>query len=107
MQVLWERGEAGAPEVMAALDGRVALNTVVTVLNRLTAKGLLRRSGARRSYRHRPLCTQEEFVASVTRELVRGMVQDFGSAAAVAFTEATRDLTSDAARDTGQKHDQA
>lgn len=88
MQVLWQRGESTAPEVRAALGNRVALNTVATVLSRLAAKDLVERRGQRRPYRFRPLFGRDEFVAAVARELVAGMVEDFGDAAAVAFIEA-------------------
>jgi len=92
MQALWERADRSAPEVHQALGRRVALNTVVTVLNRLTDKGLLRRSGTRRSYRYQPAHTRAEFVTSVTRELVEGMVRDFGDVAADCGRTARVDL---------------
>ena len=98
MEALWSGAERTTPEVYAALGQRVMLNTVTTVLKRLTDKGLVTRTGTRRSYRFRPAVTRDEFVAAVTRQLAEGMVQDFGDLAAVAFTEAAR-ATTPAARD--------
>lgn len=90
MEALWADGERTAPEVYAALGQRVMLNTVMTVLVRLTDKGLVVRTGTRRNYRFRPAVSRAKFVAAVTRQLAQGMVEDFGDLAAVAFTEAAR-----------------
>lgn len=99
MEILWARGESSATEAHAALGGRVALNTVVTVLTRLVAKGLALRSGARRNYRFRPALGRDEFVAGIARELVEGMILDFGTVAAVPFAEVARGvLPADAGR---------
>lgn len=87
MEALWAGGEHTAPEVCAALGQRVMLNTVMTVLVRLTDKGLVVRTGTRRNYRFRPAVSRATFVAAVTRQLAQGMVEDFGDLAAVAFTE--------------------
>lgn len=88
MEALWAGAERTAPEVYAALGQRVTLNTVMTVLMRLTDKGLVARTGTRRNYRFRSAVSRAEFVAEVTRQLAQGMVQDFGDLAAVAFSEA-------------------
>lgn len=104
MEVLWQSGERTGPELHAAMGRRVALNTVQTVLTRLTDKGLVARTGTRRNYRFRAAVSRAEFVASVTRELAQGMVADFGSLAAVAFTEVVRSappLAANESRPTG------
>lgn len=90
MAALWLSGEHTGPELHAAMGQRVALNTVQTVLMRLTDKGLVARTGTRRSYRFRAAVSREELIAAATRELAQGLVADFGSLAAVAFTEVVR-----------------
>lgn len=69
MQALWERGEASASEVQAALAGsgrELALTTVSTVLTRLAKRNLV---ATRRDGR------QVFFSAAVSeREVKRGMV---------------------------------
>ena len=88
MEVLWRECPVSAPQVRAALPEAAALNTVVTVLGRLTAKGVLLRSGTRRHYRYAPTVGRDDFVAGVARRLVAGMVGDFGDVAAAAFAQA-------------------
>lgn len=104
MEALWVGGERTGPELRAALGQRVALNTVQTVLTRLTERGLVARTGTRRNYRFRAAVSQEEFIAAASRELAEGLVTDFGNLAAVAFTEVVRSAppaAADASRPAG------
>jgi predicted transcriptional regulator len=58
MQVLWEHGEGTVSDVHRTLVGMgrsVAYTTVQTMLNRLEAKGLLRRDRRGRAHLYRPV----------------------------------------------------
>lgn len=86
MGVLWR---CGAPvpvrAVVAALnegrDAPLAYTTVMTVMSRLAAKGILARSRAGRGFAYTP-------VAADTAEIaVRGVLDEFGDAALARFVE--------------------
>lgn len=68
---VWARPSGVTPrQVLERLDGDLAYTTVMTILNRLRAKGFLERERDGRAYRYRPLVSEPEFVASrMTKDL--------------------------------------
>ncbi len=91
MEVLW-RGEAevSCRDVCGRLPRTLSFNTVATVMNNLAAKGLLARSGRRRSYRYRAAVTRQEFAARLLQAVFRGFIEDFGELATAGFVEAAQ-----------------
>lgn len=67
MEVLWAAPEAlTVRDVLTALDSDdLAYTTVMTVLDRLGAKGLVERERAGRAFRHRPARSREELTTEV------------------------------------------
>lgn len=65
MDVLWDRAApATVREVAEALQARdLAYTTVMTVLDRLTGKGMVERERAGRAWRYRPAASREAFIA--------------------------------------------
>lgn len=89
METLWSQGPLSIAGVRAALAPReLAFNTVMTVLNRLAEKGLLRRDQTQRRSVYSPLVTREAFVRRLTREVAGGLVRDFGQYAVAQFVAA-------------------
>lgn len=86
MAVLWRAGRPlPVREVVAELnagrDPALAYTTVMTVMSRLAAKGILARSRAGRRFVYAP-------VAADTAEIaVRGVLVEFGDAALARFVE--------------------
>ena len=73
MQALWERGESTVGEVHEALVGlghAVAYTTVQTMLNRLEAKGLLRRDRRGRAHSYRPVMKEPAAASVAVRRVV-------------------------------------
>lgn len=96
MNILWERGTPlTAREVSRALadDRELAHTTVMTVLDRLSKKGLLRRERDGRAWRYRPAATRETYVA----ELMLGALQETGDRDA-ALVRFARSVTGEEAR---------
>ena len=94
MERLWKRGPATVREVVDDL-GRsrgLAYTTVMTVMVRLQAKGLLRRERTGKTYVYRPAFTRAEHRARLSRDLARGLVSRFGDAALAAFTAELDDV---------------
>lgn len=74
MELFWSREEPlRVDDVLCALRGpRRAYTTVMTILTRLVAKGLVRRERLGRSFVYRPAGTREELAAQSLRDILTG-----------------------------------
>jgi predicted transcriptional regulator len=73
MNELWARPEgAFARELATVLPSRPAHTTVLTILDRLTNKGLVRRQREGRAHRYHALQTKDAHVAELMREAFDG-----------------------------------
>lgn len=102
MEALWAMGEASIRDVWERLrPGRkrpLAFNTVMTVMNRLVEKGLLRRSGARGHYLFRPALSREAYARDLARTINRRIFDVFQDAAVAGFVESIRELDTESLR---------
>jgi len=91
LRAVWEIGEpapARAVHERVVREHEVALLTVVTVLNKLVKKELLRR-GKREGLLHYEACwSEEEFRALAARRVVDGILSFGPAAIAVSFVDA-------------------
>lgn len=73
MQALWDRPEQFLPvrDTLALLSADLAYTTVMTVMNRLHEKGLLRRRRQGRAWTYRAAITREAYIASRMTETLR------------------------------------
>ncbi|MCC6264506.1 MAG: BlaI/MecI/CopY family transcriptional regulator [Bryobacterales bacterium] len=84
LTVLWKRGEADVGEVREAMhESRpLAYTTVMTVLERLAAKGMVTRQKSGRSFRYAPARNREEIRALAVAQLIDqffdGSIAEFG-----------------------------
>ncbi|HEX9437219.1 MAG TPA: BlaI/MecI/CopY family transcriptional regulator [Candidatus Limnocylindria bacterium] len=87
MERLWKRGTATVRDVVEDLGRTRALayTTVMTIMTRLHTKGLLERSRDGKTYVYRPACSREEHRERLSRDLVRGLVDEFGEVALAQF----------------------
>jgi predicted transcriptional regulator len=69
--------------------------TVQTVMNRLVDKRLLLRQQRQRAFEYRAALTQDELVAQVTRNLVNGLVRDFGDVAIAQLVQTLHEVGPD------------
>ena len=72
MKVLWDRGQANAREITAALnqDEPIAHSTVQTLLRKLEAKGAVTHEVEDRTFLFRPLYQQAEVERTAARDLL-------------------------------------
>lgn len=87
MERLWKRGSATVRDVVEDL-GRtrsLAYTTVMTIMTRLHGKGLLHRARDGKTYVYRPAFSREEHRERLSRDLVRGLVDEFGELALAQF----------------------
>lgn len=87
MERLWKRGSATVRDVVEDLarTRELAYTTVMTIMTRLHAKGLLERARDGKTYVYRPACSRQEHRERLSRDLVRGLVDEFGEVALAQF----------------------
>ena len=94
LEELWATGEASVREVCDLLGSRgvkLAYTTVLTVMTRLHARGLLvRRRQGRRDY-YRAAMESDKLQAALSREAVERLIQTHGEEALAAFATRMRD----------------
>ena len=89
MDAVWAASDpVSVREVLDTLNGRrsepLAYTTVMTVMNRLVAKGVLTRIGQRRSYVYEATACDAAGIA------VRGVIETYGDAAVAHFVDEAR-----------------
>ncbi len=83
MNAVWELGEVTVQEVKDSLEPSrpLAYTTVMTVMTRLTEKGLLIRHKEGRAYVYKPASSQEKLAGSMLRSLVQRFYNGAGEKA--------------------------
>jgi predicted transcriptional regulator len=76
MKVLWERAGASVAEVRAALPRPLAYTTVMTVLDRMSAKGVVARQKKGRAYIYSPVLDRDAARSEAVRELLTNLFGD-------------------------------
>jgi len=74
METLWERGGGSVHEVVRWLNRPLAYNTVMTTLDRLYKKGLLKRCKQNRAYLYAPRLSRLEWQQKQAQDLVSGFL---------------------------------
>jgi len=89
MDVLWEKGEATGRQVFEEIGKRrpLAFTTILTVMDRLLKKGLIKRIKKGRLFVYAPSMSKEDFVARVSREVLQGIFSISASSAASSFVD--------------------
>jgi len=99
MTVIWRMEKAFAKEVREALpDPKPHINTVATMLRRLSDKGFLKYEDFGTTYRYSAAISQQEYQTKVIKPLLKGL---FGNSIknAVAFFAQEEEITPDELRD--------
>ena len=96
MEEMWGRAEATVRDVQMALNARGektrAYTTLLTVMTRLDAKGLLTRRRAGRYDVYVATLSREEYLAARAEASVEALVEDFGDLALAHFARHTQGL---------------
>ncbi len=89
MDVLWEVRKTTGRAVFARLAERreIAYTTVLTVMNNLLAKGLLKRVPVGRAHAYSPAMTREEFIDRECNKAVSQVLSRFGDLAVARFLD--------------------
>ena len=73
LKVLWETGQGSVAQVRAKLPRPLAYTTIMTVLERMTAKGLVTRQKQGRAFVYAPQLDRETARASALRRLLANL----------------------------------
>lgn len=94
MDAVWSRRDATVRDVIGDLKGSrtSAYTTVMTVMNRLVKKGLLRRRQAGSSYRYTAVQTKCAYLCECSRNVVNTLVHCYGAEAVPPLAEAIGNL---------------
>ena len=81
MEIFWKRESATVREVVDQLNKKRALayTTVLTLVSRLFARGLLTREPEGRGFRYQAAKSREKFLAELSDELIDRLFADFGA----------------------------
>jgi predicted transcriptional regulator len=88
MEEVWRHDEVTVRQVLEALNRgskERAYTTVMTIMNRLDAKGMLTRRRSGKSDIYRPLLSRDAYAEARARADVDGLVADYGDAALAHF----------------------
>src|ERR1035438_8100877 len=75
MDLLWERGESNVHDVVQRLNRPLAYTTIMTTLDRLFKKGLLRRRKSARAFLYSPRWSRMEWEQKRAGEFVAGFLR--------------------------------
>lgn len=80
MEFVWRQGPVTVGDVWQALrkERDLAYTTVKTVMGRLAEKGHLRKRVKERAHSYEPTMEREDFLRSVSDEVLEGLFVDFG-----------------------------
>ncbi|SNZ08048.1 Predicted transcriptional regulator [Persephonella hydrogeniphila] len=94
MEYLWKKGNGTVKEVREYLgEGKFAHTTVMTVMDRLFKKGILKREREGKGYRYYPVITKDEFEREVAKKVVKDMLKNNPSTAVAAFEGIVEELS--------------
>ncbi|MFB5283602.1 BlaI/MecI/CopY family transcriptional regulator [Peribacillus sp. Hz7] len=94
MEILWDGRERSIKEVLHHLedDKPINFNTVMTVMKRLTDKGILEKRMQGRLSLFRPIQSKEEFMEEQSKKLTENLLDEFGGLVINHMLDAIQDV---------------
>ncbi len=89
LETLWKGGSCTGKEIYARIKSRrdIALTTVLTVLERLVKKGLVKKTKGQSVYGYMSACTKEELAKRLSGDVLKSIIGISASGAAASFVE--------------------
>lgn len=87
LEIVWSLERATVKDVTDALGPDAHIKTVMTVMNRMVEKRLLRRDRHGRAYAYEPVASREAFMAQVADRVLDGLMSDFRAPTLARFIE--------------------
>ena len=90
MEIVWQLNDVSVRQVLNRLRKKreVAYTTVMTVMTRLTDKGILRRKfDENGAYIYTPTQDKQSFFASASKKAINNLISEFGEVAVAQFID--------------------
>jgi len=89
MDILWNRGDVTGREVLEEIEKTrpLALTTILTVMDRLLKKGLIKRKKTGGIFVYAPSISRDDFVRQISEEVMQGIFDISASSAASSFVD--------------------
>ena len=89
MEVLWGKGESSGREVFESLkfSRDIAITTVLTVIERLVKKSLVKKTRGESTYIYTPASSRKEFTKNVSRDVFKMVMRMSSSDAVASFVD--------------------
>jgi len=89
MELVWQKDITSVREIyeILGMDRNIAYTTVMTVMGRLSDKGILQKERDGKQYLYKPAVTKEEFSQTMFTSVVSGFKADMGRQALSFFIE--------------------
>jgi len=98
MEIVWRaKKPVSVSDVINILSKQreIAYTTVMTIMGRLTDKGLLKRTASGKAYIYKPMYSKDTFLSRISRQIIRNLVSSFGDTAIAHFTEELEHIPSE------------
>lgn len=98
METVWEKGvPVSVSDVVKVLSKKrtIAYTTAMTIMTRLTEKGLLKRTSLGKAYLYKPAYSKDTFLTRVSRQIIKNLVSSFGDTAIAHFAEELENIPDD------------
>ncbi len=89
MEILWRKGETSVRQVYEILkrERKIAYTTIMTVMSRLSEKGLLDKFKEGNAFVYRPTSSREQFTQSTLKKVINELIEDFSTPAISQFLD--------------------
>lgn len=94
LEILWANGEATGKEIYARIKitRDIALTTVLTVLERLARKGIIKKIKGDSVYLFKPAYSKEDFARRVSDEVLKSIFEISTTGATASFVDMLADI---------------
>lgn len=95
MRIIWQSNSSvSVRDVTKKLrkNRKIAYTTVMTVMGRLSDKGLLKRIASGRAYIYKSAYSKDRFLTRVSRQIIRNLMANFGESAIAHFAQEVEKL---------------
>lgn len=101
MEIVWQAQKpVSVSEVLKVLSKKrsIAYTTTMTIMGRLTEKGLLKRKDTGKAYTYLPTYSKDTFLSRISRQFIKNFVASFGDTAIAHFAEELDKIPTDKKR---------
>jgi predicted transcriptional regulator len=90
MDLIWEQKQPVTVRFVyenLSKKRKIAYTTVMTIIGRLTEKGLLKKREEGKAYIYLAAYSKDKFLIKITRQIIQNFVSNFGETAVAHFTQ--------------------